>query len=289
MPQHLKRKIGDRLRAIRKERRITGKELARELGVTQGTVSRIELGQLTPDVGYVSRFAHLFRLEASQTTELFDLMGVVPSGTTPAAFLRFVPFDLISSDWSRQRQDAVRLAEQRTQRLWTYQPLVIPGLVQTPSYAASMARLAGVRGTRAIERTVKARLQRQIVLKNPSKDCRFIIAEASLRACAASRDVLIEQVRHLLRISQNSAASGQVLLGILPLDDLMTVAPTCGYYLFDDRVYVELLHGDLWVLDAKHVQESYEQHFAQLERSAVRGTRCDAVLQRILQDLNAAA
>jgi transcriptional regulator with XRE-family HTH domain len=282
------RHIGDHLRAIRKQRRVTEKELAQELGVTQSTVSKVEHGRLTPDVGYVSRFAHLFRLEVSRTTELFELLGVVPSGTTPAAFLRFVPFDLISSDWSRRRQDAVRLAEQRTRRLWTYQPLVIPGLLQTAAYAASMAKLAGVRGSRAIERTVKARLQRQNALRAPDKDCRFIITESSLRSCVAPPKVLSEQVERLVKISQNSQVPGQVRLGILPSNDTMTVTPTCGYYLFDNRVYLELLHGDLWVLDEKHVQESYERHFASLERSALHGARCDAILTRLVDELHQA-
>lgn len=289
MGPKLNGEIGDHLREIRKERRVTGKELAKELGVTQGTVSKIERGRLTPDVGYVSHFAHLFRLEASRTTELFELLGVVPSGTTPAAFLRFVPFDLISSDWSRRRQETVRLAENRTKRLWAFQPLAIPGLLQTPAYAEAIARLAGIKGSRAIARTVQARLERQSVLSDPAKDCRFIVSEASLRARLVPNEVLCEQIRRLIRLSQNPHTPGQVLLGILPLDEAVSVLPTGGYYVFDDRVYVELLHGDLWVLDAHHVRQSYERHFVSLLESAAVGPRCDAVLRRILKDLKAAA
>jgi len=289
MAKESDREIGSRLREIRKERRVTEKELAKQLGVTQSTVSKVEHGHLTPDVGYVSRFAHLFRLEASKTSELFELMGVVPGGTTPSAFLRFVPFDLISSDWSQRRQDAVRLAEERTHRLWTFQPLVIPGLLQTAGYAGAMAKIAGVRGARAIARTVKARLNRQRTLEDPSKDCRFILSEVALRACVATRKVLSEQLRHLLRVSQSSRASGQKRLGILPMDDAVIVPPTSGYYLFDDRVYVELLHGDLWVLDAKHVQESYERHFTSLLKSAVHGARCEEILTGLLEELSGAS
>lgn len=284
MADKSEREIGPILRAIRKERRITEKELAKQLGVTQGTVSKVEHGRMTPDVGYVSRFAHLFRLEASKTSELFEHLGVVPSGTTPAAFLRFVPFDLISSDWSQRRQDAVQLAEQRTHRLWAFQPLVIPGLLQTAGYAGAMAKLAGVRGARAIARTVKARLGRQSALEDSGKDCRFILTEASLRARVASHDVLVEQLEHLLRLT--SHAADPKLLSILPMDDAVSVPPTAGYYLFDDRVYVELLHGDLWVLDGKHVQDSYERHFTSLQKSAVHGARCKAILSGLLEEMS---
>lgn len=278
------RQLGSRLRAIRKERRVTGKVLATELGVTQGTVSKIEHGLLTPDVGYVSRFAHLFRLEASRTTELFELLGVVPTGTTPAAFLRFVPFDLISNDWSKRRQDAVLLAEKRTKRLWAFQPLVIPGLLQTGAYAAAVAKLAGVRGSKAIARAVKVRLQRQRILPDRKRDCRFVLTEASLRARVAPDEVLCEQYKHL----RSLARATSVTIGILPLRDPVRVPPAPGYYVFDDRVYVELLHGDLWVLDADHVRESYERHLTSLLKIAATGDRCDAILARLLDEIDAA-
>ena len=71
-------RLGEQLRAIRKARRVTGAELAEAIGVTQGTVSKMETGRLSPDIDYLSKFAHILRLEPTQAAELMRLAGVVP-------------------------------------------------------------------------------------------------------------------------------------------------------------------------------------------------------------------
>ncbi len=48
-------KVGEFLRSIRVGRRITGKQVAEQLGVTQGTVSKVETGLLRADVDYLLR------------------------------------------------------------------------------------------------------------------------------------------------------------------------------------------------------------------------------------------
>ncbi len=56
-----------------------------------GTVSKMEMGRLASDIEYLSKFAHILRLEPAQSTELMRLAGVVPQGTTPASVLRLCP------------------------------------------------------------------------------------------------------------------------------------------------------------------------------------------------------
>ncbi|MDA2808967.1 Scr1 family TA system antitoxin-like transcriptional regulator [Nocardiopsis sp. LSu2-4] len=47
----------------------------------------------------------------------------------------------------------------------SYQPIVVPGLLQTADYAAATARVVPARTEAEIERTVNARLERQKLLQ----------------------------------------------------------------------------------------------------------------------------
>ena len=95
--------LARRLRAHREAQRLTGPELAERLGVTQGTISKLENARLAPTIDYLSRFAHALRLDRQQTQELIRLAGVVPADSRPAEFLQFLPYDFLNVDWSQGR------------------------------------------------------------------------------------------------------------------------------------------------------------------------------------------
>lgn len=53
-------KFGERLAKLRKENKITQKELAMKLGVSRGTIGMYEIGQRDPDTETISKIADFF-------------------------------------------------------------------------------------------------------------------------------------------------------------------------------------------------------------------------------------
>lgn len=269
--------LGERLRAIRKAHRVSGEELAMGLGVTQGTISKLETGRLSPDIDYLTKFAHILRLDAAQAAELMQLAGVIPQGTTPASFLRFVPCDFLTVNWAQRRQDTAREAELRSERIRVFQPLLIPGLLQTESYARHIFLRAGSKGEAEIRRAVHSRLRRQRVLADRGKRTCFLITESALRCRMAPADVMLAQYQHLAAV----IADGRVRVGLVPIDAAPPTPYPPSFYLFDDRVYIELPHGDLWLLDRSDTLGTYEALFGSLVDVAM----FDEPAQRLLKRL----
>jgi len=96
----------------------------------------------------------------------------------------------------------------------THSPFVISGLLQTPKYAAAIARSVGVipPDNEYIERTVELRRSRQQRVLNGDLPIVAIQTEASLRLQLDSPGVMAEQMRTLFRFSQMS----NVAIHIMP-------------------------------------------------------------------------
>jgi transcriptional regulator with XRE-family HTH domain len=259
--------LGGTLRRFRRERRITGTELASSIGVTQGTISKIERGLLVPDLDFLSKFAHTLRLAKGDAAALIRLAGVVPDGVTPESVLQYLPVDFLQVDWAERRQETIAMAEAKSMRIGVFNPLLVPGLLQTESYARQVIHAAGARTPSSVERTVQARLRRQRILHSHRKQMTFILTEAALLARIAPAEVLAQQIRHL----QEVAASDGVRIGLIPSAESLTVVPPPAFYLLDRRVYIELPHGDLWLLTRSHAYAIYERLFRVLVGHAVTG------------------
>lgn len=62
-------KISERMRRLRKENKLTQKELAKKLYVTPSTVSKWENGVAVPDIYAVTRMADVFGVPVAELLE----------------------------------------------------------------------------------------------------------------------------------------------------------------------------------------------------------------------------
>ena len=93
----------------------------------------------------------------------------------------------------------------------TFQPLLVPGLLQTPDYARAV--LAAGRGP-ADEDLVRARLERQAIITReapPAPLIWVVLDEAALLRPMGGRDVMVEQLAHLLDLMRLSNVTIQVV------------------------------------------------------------------------------
>nr|WP_285761220.1 helix-turn-helix transcriptional regulator [Nocardiopsis ansamitocini] len=99
--------------------------------------------------------------------------------------------------------------------VWTYQPLVVPGLLQTRDYAQASAQAALTRPSpEAVERAVAARMARQDVLSADFPPTIWaVIDEGVLRRLPVANGVAEQQLQHLIALSErpDNAITVQVL------------------------------------------------------------------------------
>jgi transcriptional regulator with XRE-family HTH domain len=88
--------------------------------------------------------------------------------------------------------------EREAHSLRSYQPLVLPGLLQTERYARALFTSAGQLTSDEVERRVAARMSRQSVLaKDGPPWLTSVVDEGILRRCVGSPEVMREQLESL--------------------------------------------------------------------------------------------
>ncbi|MCW7946354.1 DNA-binding protein [Streptomyces hygroscopicus] len=94
-----------------------------------------------------------------------------------------------------------------------YEPLLIPGLLQTPAYARALINSnCPPLDEETVEERVAARLKRQEKLTSrPPTYFSFVIHEAALRSLVGSQDIMRRQCDHLLEVGRQRHLSVQVL------------------------------------------------------------------------------
>jgi hypothetical protein len=96
--------------------------------------------------------------------------------------------------------------------LRNFEPILVPGLLQTEAYARAVNAVGRETETEAIEERVRARMKRQEVLtRKPPLRLHAIVSEGALMTPVGGEEVLREQLQHLIALSRRPTASVQVL------------------------------------------------------------------------------
>ncbi|MGW0659033.1 helix-turn-helix domain-containing protein [Streptodolium elevatio] len=103
--------------------------------------------------------------------------------------------------------------ERMAKELSYFATMVVPGLLQTPEYARAVVRAGQPdREEDFVEAAVEARMARQTVLRAEVRPAVwFVIDEAVLLRGFAGREVMMEQLRHILDVSRLPKVCVQIL------------------------------------------------------------------------------
>ena len=266
--------LGVRLRALRDEAGLSGRELAMRLAWHPSKVSKLEHGKQTASAEDLRSWAQVCgRGEAAD-----GLLAQRRSLETHYA------------SWRRQlagghaaRQVANRGLDERTRNFRVFEAACVPGLLQTAEYARFMFS-RGVRLHRSPDdggAAVKARIERQRILDLPEKTFRILVWEPALRLRLCPDTAMIDQ---LSRVVQEIAWE-RADIGVIPLGAALDVVPSHGFWIFDDsRVLVETIGAELCLTDGDAISP-YQRVFAELSRAAVRGHAARRLVEGIRRDL----
>jgi transcriptional regulator with XRE-family HTH domain len=198
------RRLGRELRRLREARGWKLEEAANQLQCSTSRVSRIESGEIKPRTGDVMELLHAYD---------------VPLDGEPGQWLLTLARDLRQSGWW-QRLDNIsgRYAtyiayEAEATDLRNFEPTLVPGLLQTETYAREVNSVGRETDGAAIEQRVQARLKRQEVLHRKPHPLRLhaILSEAALALEVGGPDVMHEQLEHVVQLARLSNVTIQVL------------------------------------------------------------------------------
>ncbi|MDH2424081.1 helix-turn-helix transcriptional regulator [Sphaerisporangium sp. TRM90804] len=202
-PESPRARFGTEMRRLREAAQLSQAAVAARLGCTQTQVSRLEAATRTPSVSDAERLDKLFGSgEGTFFTDLRKHIVARPSG--PAWFM----------DWADEIEPAARV-------LWSWDPLLVPGLLQTPSYARHIFHQEPQIAPEEIEARIEARAQRQGILDRDDPPLLVaLIDEGVLRRQVGGPGVMREQFDYLLEVMERPNISVQVvdphcLIGLL--------------------------------------------------------------------------
>ena len=203
MPTVGKRQLGRELRSLREASKFTLDRVAEELDWAKTKVHNLENG-------------HWTRGNLTDLRALLDLYGVTDPQRRTA--LEDLMRNAKKRGWWVEDGDALDGAlpafEDEASQISSYEPAVIPGLVQTPEYTAALLRTYPFLTAGEVERRVEARMQRQRILdRDTPPEVSFVIEEAVVQRLVDT-PVARAQIQHLIDVAE---AANRVTLQVMPL------------------------------------------------------------------------
>ncbi|MEU9172203.1 helix-turn-helix transcriptional regulator [Streptomyces sp. NPDC048420] len=263
--------LGARLRELRTEAGLDGKDLAAKLGCQPSKVSRLQNGKQTPTTADLTAWAQACgRPEAE--AELQGLRAGLEMKQRHRSWRRQL------AGGHRGRQEIAVRQSEVTKSIRGLEVSRVPGLFQTPEYARAIfdanAEFRGIPPT--TEAAVEARMRRQEALYDPEKTFQFLICEAALyhRSCLA--EVMAEQLDRLY----NLVGQRRIELGIIPFGTQLRRTAPHAFWIYDRRlVIVETISEELWLTGDEDIQ-LYERAWDWLSESAEYGAPARRLIGR---------
>ncbi|MEN2423439.1 helix-turn-helix transcriptional regulator [Streptomyces rimosus] len=267
--------LGARLRELRTEGGMNGKDFAAWLGWQPSKISRLELGKQTPSHADLRAWADA----AGRPDAVAELTGRLNGLAT---YYRTWRRQLAGGHRARQELAIAETARTRITR--GLEVACIPGLFQTAEYARHVftANAEFRQSPRDTEAAVRKRMQRQDALYEPGRTFRFLVWEGALRTLVCPRGVMAAQLDRLIaRIGLDT-----VELGIIPFTARLRRTPSHGFWIYDTRlVIVETINAEMWLDDADSLA-LYARAWDWLAEAAVYGHRAHRLIARARASLD---
>ena len=201
----------------RREQGFTQETMAFKLGVSPTTYRDWERGIAMPRAGFRPRLARQLNLSLSEVGRLLDNDPTRPQVATGLA----VPESL----------GHLAALEQGAAEIWSFEPVAVPGLLQTRAYAGAVERADPEQlSSEDLARRVNARLTRQEVLTRQPDPLQLsvILDESVLLRVAGDASIMAGQLGHLL-VTANRPT---IEIRVLPLDSGVFLAAFGAYSVF---------------------------------------------------------
>ncbi|MEV0351151.1 helix-turn-helix transcriptional regulator [Nonomuraea sp. NPDC050680] len=229
--------FGTHLREYRIAARKRQKEVAAMLGWSVSKISMVERGQRPADEDFARAADTALSADGGLLSRWRET--VEHASRWPVWLARLVEIE--------QQADTLRL----------WQPLIVPGMLQTPEYARAIFRGKPATTPDEVERNVTARLERQHVLQRDNGPTVWVIVdEVVLSRPIGSEAVMAEQMAHLAALDE----CPRINVRVLPRNSWLTTGLQGAFVLasgpgMPDMAYLESITLSQITADSERVRE----------------------------------
>jgi transcriptional regulator with XRE-family HTH domain len=192
-PSALRWLIGVELANYRKRTGLDQAGAAKRAGISRAKLSHMETGERKQQPADIEKVLAAYSARQHEINRLTSLAEVPDESTWWGAWSDVVP------DWMSTIVGLERLAT----KVFVFEPILIPGLLQTEEYALALSRSARrVRADHA-ERLVELRMERaQRILGDSPLKLHAAVNEQALRLRVGTPDIMRAQYQHLIKLAE---------------------------------------------------------------------------------------
>jgi transcriptional regulator with XRE-family HTH domain len=196
------RQLGTELKRVREQSGHSARDLARALGWSDSKVVRMENGERGASEVAVATYLAYFHVVGPEMDRLLVLCQ-----------------EIWAKDWLQPHRERIPdelrtlvIHETTATRIHQYEPLLVPGLLQTEDYARMVFQATGRFPGDRIDLRVRVRLERQDLLRREfGVELKFFIPEQVLRTTVGGPRTMNDQLLHMLLISSRPWCSIRVV------------------------------------------------------------------------------
>jgi transcriptional regulator with XRE-family HTH domain len=178
------------LRRHREAAKLTQRQLAARIGFSDSMVNMVELARRPPSRRFAELCDQVFGLDGSMVR-----LYTATTWNKAPEYLR---------PWLEEEDDATGLR--------TWQPTIVPGLLQTQAYAREILAATPGIAHEELEKRLANRLQRQAILQRDRPPAlNVVIDEAVLHRIIGDVEVMREQLMYLLEVARHPLVTIQIV------------------------------------------------------------------------------
>jgi transcriptional regulator with XRE-family HTH domain len=257
------RRLASELQRRREATGMSREEVARQLEWSTSTLFRIETGRNRPQPGNVRMLLELYGVTGPERDGLIQLTREARQPGWWHSFRDVLP----------NPYEVYIGLEAGAASIRNFEPIVVPGLLQTADYARDTFRNGPIElDPDEVDRLLEVRLARQKILSRDDRPRLWaVIDEAVIHRTVGGSEVMRGQLRHLV----DAARQGKTTIQVVPYRAGAHAGTTGPFVILDYAevtdpavVYVETLAGDIYLEERSDV-DRYTLAFDRLVAAAL--------------------
>ncbi|UZJ29368.1 helix-turn-helix domain-containing protein [Streptomyces endophytica] len=235
--------MAETLRGLRQASGLSGERLAVRCHLSQTKISRIETRRHIPTVLEVQQILTALEVPEEVAQEILKLAR--RANVDYASWRAYARVGLY------HKQAELKALEASSREMRHFLPAIPTGLLHVRAYAEqTLSKTVKSDPARDVARAVQARMDRQAVLDDLSRNFTFILTEQAVRWRRATPEVMAAQCEHMARVSEKP----NVEIAIIPNAAEVSATPMNIFVIYDDRlVTVELFSGEVVLRDPRDI------------------------------------
>jgi transcriptional regulator with XRE-family HTH domain len=200
-----RRRLRNILRHERESRGITQNSAAEAMSWSLSKLIRIETGSVTISVNDLKALLAHYGLTASDTVNDLIEMSKASRATSWLSTYKGIASDVFLQFLGH---------EEAAIRSYSFQPILVPGLLQTDEYATAVLRtIRGPKDTKRLDGLRELRIARQekVFARTPALELNYLLDESVVRRAVGGRTIMKNQINHLIDSYQRDDISIRII------------------------------------------------------------------------------